>query len=525
MKLIKESNISNVIIFSSMFIITTLMVFNGYYFITKQYDILERGIEESKAAFVESQKKSIQREVDSIIDMIKFKHSFLEHLYSSEYEELYKEELKSWIRSIRFGINDENYIFIYEVEDFDGGEQFAKMLVNANRPDLEGKYISSNYKDTDGKQFRKIFLEQIRDKGYGFVDYMYKKPESSDIRPKVSYFRLYKNWNWIIAAGAYLDNIDAQIEQDKISLKRTVQLEITSAIIIFLFFSLVANAFAIFLGKQIERFFKDYHTQVQNKTQELQELNKTLENRVALQLQKSREQEQLLIQKSKFIALGEMISNIAHQWRQPLSELSAIIMTVKLRFSLDKLDEESMEKKYLQAETLLEYMSKTIDDFRDFFSPKKEKKHFPIKSAIDAVINIIGSSAKDKNISLNINVDESEMIFGQKNEFEQVLLNIITNAKQLLIINKIRNPKIEIFLNTDKKYVYLYIRDNAGGIQSEPIEKIFEPYFTTKEESGGTGIGLYMSKLIIEKNMGGILSVKNVENGAMFIMRFRRHRS
>ena len=153
-------------------------------------------------------------------------------------------------------------------------------------------------------------------------------------------------------------------------------MEATSAIIIFLLFALVANAFALMLGKRIERFLKSYHAQVQQKAQELETLNHTLESRVQEEIQKNREQEQLLIQKSKFIALGEMISNIAHQWRQPLSQLSALLMTLKLKYNRDMLDKSSMEIKCVEAENIVEYMSHTIDDFRNFFMPNKDKKRF-----------------------------------------------------------------------------------------------------------------------------------------------------
>ncbi|WP_024955307.1 cache domain-containing protein [Sulfurospirillum arcachonense] len=519
MKIIKENNISNVIILSSMFIITSLMLFNSYYFITKQYDILDRAIKESKETFIKTQKKLIKREVDSIIEIIKFKTSRFD---SPQEETAYKKELKDWIRSIRFGKKKENYIFVYKIENFQGGKNFAKMLINSNRPDLENKYISDNYKDALGKEFRKIFLKDIKDKGDSFVKYMYKKLDSSEIRPKITYFKLYPEWNWIISAGTYLDEIDVEIAQKEASLNRTVQIEVTSAIIIFLFFSLIANAFAIFLGKQIEKFLNSYIAQVKQKTEELQELNKDLENRIHVEVQKSREQEQLLIQKSKFIALGEMISNIAHQWRQPLSKLSAIMMTIKFKHNLGKLDKNSMQEKSQEAEDIVEYMSKTIDDFREFFMPKREKKEFYAKEAVDAVINIIGVTAREKNITIDINISKNEKIYGHKNEFEQVILNIITNAKHILISEKIQNPKISINLKSDTTYSYLCIEDNAGGITVEPIEKIFEPYFTTKEDTGGTGIGLYMSKLIIEKSMGGVLVAENKNYGACFTIRWKR---
>jgi len=151
--------------------IASLMAFSAYYFITKQYEILERSIEDSKDAYVVSQRKLIRREVDSIIEIIKFKRAIL----PAYDEEKYKEELQDWIRSIRFGSDKKNYLIVYKIENFAGGDKFAKMLVNANRPDLEGKYISSEYKDAHGKKFRKMFLKEINIYGYAFIDYMYKK--------------------------------------------------------------------------------------------------------------------------------------------------------------------------------------------------------------------------------------------------------------------------------------------------------------------------------------------------------------
>lgn len=467
------------------------------------------------------EKKIIQREVKSIIETIDFKRSFAKNKDIKDCEQCQK-EIKEWIRSIRFGTHRENYIFVYEIEDFEGGEKFAKMLVNANRADLEGKYISDAYKDADGKEFRKIFLKDIVKSGNSFVHYMYKKVDSNEIRPKVSYFELYPEWNWVIAAGTYLDDIDSNIAEKKAKLNRTMQLEVTSAIGIFLFFSLIANAFTIFFGRQIDRFFKEYNSQIREKTVELENLNKDLENKIDFEVQKRREQEQLLIEKSKFIALGEMISNIAHQWRQPLSQLSAIMMTIKLKHKLSALDTKTMQEKSKEAENLLVYMSKTIDDFREFFMPSKEKKEFCIKEAIDAVINIIGKASAEVSIKIDLDIPQSELVLGHKSEYEQVLLNIITNAKQALLGEKIENPTIYIALRADKIYSYLTIEDNAGGIKAQPIEKIFAPYFTTKEESGGTGIGLYMSKIIIEKSMGGAMYVKNSKKGAVFTIRMKR---
>ena len=510
---IEENNISSVIIFSSMLIISMLVFFISYFFISKQHDILNREIKNTKENFIEAKKKEIQREVDWVIEYIRYKRSLKKYN-----ETKLKAEVKAWVKNIKFGNDKANYIFIYKILNYKGGKKFAKMLVNPNRTDLQGKFISDDYKDENGKEFRKIFLSDIRKKGYSFVRYMYKKPDSFQIRPKISYFKVYKEWNWVIAAGTYLDNIDANIEQKKDDLKRKTTLDITSSIIIFLFFSLVANIFAIILGKNIDKFFKEYNKEIQEKRLELENLNKTLEKRVLQEVHKRAEQERILIEKSKFIALGEMISNIAHQWRQPLSELSAIMLNIKFRYAMKKLDNEIISQKSKEAEKLLEYMSNTIDDFRNFFKPDKNKKYFSLKRSFDEVLNIIGKTIQNHNIDLSIKIDEDIKILGYKNEFEQVILNILSNAKDTLISTNTKNPYIHISVKKSLDRVKIYIDDNGGGIKLEPIEKIFEPYVSTKEESNGTGIGLYMSKIIIEKNMQGKIIAYNTKAGASFII-------
>jgi signal transduction histidine kinase len=211
-----------------------------------------------------------------------------------------------------------------------------------------------------------------------------------------------------------------------------------------------------------------------------------------------------------------MISNIAHQWRQPLSELSSILMFIKFKYDINSLDKETMNKKSKEADRVLEYMSHTIDDFRNFFMPKKEKEEFFLINSIEMVMGIISSTLLNYNIKIEISVDENIKIKTFLNEYKQVLLNIIGNAKDVLIEKNIENPLIKIIAIEDDKSVVLFIEDNGGGILVEPKSKIFEPYFTTKEDSNGTGLGLYMSKIIVDKNMKGKLKVKNTKQGAKF---------
>ena len=252
------------------------------------------------------------------------------------------------------------------------------------------------------------------------------------------------------------------------------------------------------------------------KTEQLVNLNMTLDSRIKEEINNRKKQEQLLIQQSKLAEMGEMISMIAHQWRQPLSALSTIIQNIHLRYSLNKLDKEYIENQRLLSNALTERMSKTIEDFRNFFKPNKERQNFSIKKAINKTIFLIDDSFKSNNIKIeNLIFDDIE-IFGFESELSQVLLNMLVNSRDAFLENKIENPQITIKTKRIQTHIKILISDNAGGINPLIMDKIFEPYFTTKDSYNGTGLGLYMSKMIIEQNMIGHLSVKNIPNGVKF---------
>lgn len=270
------------------------------------------------------------------------------------------------------------------------------------------------------------------------------------------------------------------------------------------------------VGK-LEESFNTMAQKIQKLIQEEKELNETLENRVKDEIAKQRSQEQILIQQSKLAAMGEMIGNIAHQWRQPLNALGLVLQNIKFSYEMDELNDEFMDRSINKANSLTKAMSKTIDDFRNFFKPNKQKEKFVINDNINDTMYLIESTLDHHQIELVKNIDsESVVLYGFPNEFSQVLLNIINNAKDALIEQKIETPKIEVSSYVRGEEFILEVEDNAGGIPDSIIDKIFEPYFTTKEEGKGTGIGLYMSKTIIENNMEGKIFVKNKELGACF---------
>jgi signal transduction histidine kinase len=235
-----------------------------------------------------------------------------------------------------------------------------------------------------------------------------------------------------------------------------------------------------------------------------------------------REKDHLMIQQSRQAAMGEMISNIAHQWRQPLTAVGAIIQSFEDAYEDKELTAEYLEEKIEMVMDILQHMSQTIDDFRNFFRPNKLEEEFDISENINNTVKLISSNFKYNKINLQLELNEEIIIRGFPNEFSQVILIILNNAKDALIQNRIKNPQVTIKVEKTDERNLVKIRDNGGGIKLDNIYNIFEPYFSTKEAGKGTGLGLYMSKMIIEKNMGGQLDVRNTKDGAEFIISFSK---
>jgi PAS domain S-box-containing protein len=248
----------------------------------------------------------------------------------------------------------------------------------------------------------------------------------------------------------------------------------------------------------------------------LQELNETLEKRVGEEVAKNREKDIMLIQQNRQAALGEMLDHIAHQWKQPLNSISLIIQDLGETASYGELTDAHLEETVSKTMSLLDHMAQTIDIFRGFYRPDKEKKAFSIKDAIDQALAFIAPAFRFHSIAVELDVDPGLTAFGYPKEYAQVLLNILANARDALRARQTEKPRVIIRAFAEGSKTVVSISDNAGGIPEAIIGKIFDFYFTTNESSGGTGIGLYMSKNIIEKNMGGTLSAINTEGGAQF---------
>lgn len=261
---------------------------------------------------------------------------------------------------------------------------------------------------------------------------------------------------------------------------------------------------------------KKYKKQVQNRENALESLNQNLSLKVQQGIEQAKQKDKKILEQAKLARIGSMISMIAHQWRQPLSQLSGILMELETTTRFKKVDNNYILNAIDKSDKMIEFMSNTIDDFRNFYKPDKKKEDFYVSNACKKAINIIDATLENLGINLILDIKDDKKIFGYPTEFSQVILNIISNAKDILIERNIKNPKIEINIESKGVLSIITIKDNAGGIEEKNLEQIFDPYYSTKDLSKGTGLGLYISKLIIERNMGGDLSVSNNSEGAVF---------
>jgi len=263
--------------------------------------------------------------------------------------------------------------------------------------------------------------------------------------------------------------------------------------------------------------FKNLHNYLEEniliKTKELRDLNDSLELRIKREVENSRKKDNIMFQQARLASLGEMLQNIAHQWRQPLGSLMMIIQSFESKFLAGKLDEPFIASRVKDAQLLSSNMSDTLEDFRTFFNPNKSKKAFRIKEVIQKAVDLSKYQLEREEITLALFIKDDLEVFGFKNELIHVLLNLIGNSKDILASKTDNIHKIiHIIAKQNEERIFINVIDNGGGIKSDIIPKVFDPYFTTKHKSVGTGIGLYMSKQMVEKHMHGKITCKNIRH-------------
>ncbi len=268
--------------------------------------------------------------------------------------------------------------------------------------------------------------------------------------------------------------------------------------------------------RELEALNRTLEKRVALQTQKLYELNKHLEERVRQEVRKNEEKQKMLFWQSRFASLGQMMANIAHQWRQPLTELTLALFNLKR--ASQKRDDEQVEAIYSEAKFMIQNMSQTIEDFINFFRPDKPKEPFTVSKSIEESLQILQKTLEKEHIHIEKSIDTTLRSVGVSNELSQVIINLLQNAKDAFE-SKSGKKVVRIEVVREDDFAKIVIADNAGGIEESILERIFEPYFTTKHTAKGTGLGLFMSKMIIERGLSGSIEVKNLEDGACFVIK------
>ncbi len=278
------------------------------------------------------------------------------------------------------------------------------------------------------------------------------------------------------------------------------------------FIVIISIWFSYRIMKNIECIVNRSNEEALEKERQLQNLKRELEERIQKEVKKNRDKDQIMFQQARLASMGEMIGNIAHQWRQPLNALTILIQSFATKQMMGTLTKEFVEKQVEEGVKIANNMSKTLEDFRNFYKPNRNKEVFSIKKAVEDAYSLVKTFCVKENVKVEIECRKDIRIMGYQNEFTQVIVNLFTNAIDNFKEKKIKNRKILIKIErktTPMPIAFIIFIDNGGGINPKIIDRIFEPYFTTKHKSAGTGIGLYMSKQIIEMQMEGKIIVKN----------------
>ena len=402
--------------------------------------------------------------------------------------ELKEEKLKE-LSSYRYGKN--GYFWIHNTNYILLAHPYRQKDIGNN---------DENLTDIKGKKIIQLFVKTALSKKEGFVEYYWLNPNTKKEELKISYIKYIPKFKWVIGTGLYMSDINQLLNTKTKEIKQYVD-KLYYTILIAIFVSLfIITLISIYFSKYIGELFTQY--------------SKELQKQIDTAVEENRKKDEILQTQSKLAAMGEMIGAIAHQWRQPLNTLGLNIQLLIEDYLDGKIDEEYLENFEEKQMNIIKFMSKTIDDFRNFFKVDKQKEKFSAKKAIEDVLEIVSAQLKNNNIEIILDGEDFE-IDGYPSEFKQVILNLINNAKDAIFEKNIPNGKIIITLKNKS----ISIEDNAGGIPENIKNRIFEPYFTTKEN--GTGIGLYMSNQIINR-MGREINFTNTKNGAKFIIRCKK---
>lgn len=392
---------------------------------------------------------------------------------------------------------DNNYIFAVN-NDGVTVAHYNKKFVN----------LPLNKMSPKGQKVIQGILGKREEKEESFIEYKTMSIGNENRTYKISFVKYVPHLELTIGTGFHTKQLNETIQQKTemltAKLKDTTNKIIMSSFLV----TLVLIFLLLFVANALKNILNTYAQKLAQNNNELKELNSSLEKKIATEVAKNRKQDDILNQQAKMAAMGEMLANISHQWRQPLTAISTGASGIKLQDELNLLTKEDMYQTLDRIVKNTQMLSETIDDFRNFFNPKKTIETFNIQDSLKKVFVLMHANLKNAEIEVIQHIPQVEL-HSHQNELIQAILNILNNSKDALIGIKEKQRYLFVSVVDEKEEIILTIKDNANGIEEKIINRVFEPYFTTKHQAHGTGIGLYMTQKIIEGSLKGSIKITN----------------
>ncbi len=466
--------------FYPMLILLVFLITLSYFIVKHNETYLDNNIQLIRSNYITQQKDISIREVEKI-------YSLNQKIYEKHKDSLSKDQIqKKIIDTIQLmDYNIYGYIFVLDYK--------GNFFLNINEELMkENQY---DIRDKKGVYVVQELINAVKN-NIDFVKYNSLIGTYEDESEKISYVKSFDELGWIIGYGFHPGKIEEEILVKQEQFIKDNDGFKDKIIVLNLAFSLVLIFFLFLNALHIENRFFRYKQVVQK-----------IHN-------KNREKDELLFQQSKMASIGEMLNLISHQWRQPLSQINTVTMDMYVEYSQNKLDKDQLEKHIKDIESITKYLSNTINDFLVFFGEKNYKSRFYLKDAFDECFNILAPSLKD--IEVNINVIDDKETYGFISLYQQVIITIISNALFIFNERNIEKPIIDIEISIDNGKSCVTISDNAGGIKNENISNIFNLDYSSKKDKEVSGLGLYISKRIINESFKGQIKAQNSKDGAVF---------
>lgn len=486
MKIDNETLLLDRIRFVPIVILIFFSALTTYLTINNNSKQLKEEITHLREDYIEIQKGMVKREVNKIYNIILSVYNNDIAILRSLSKENVKKHILKRIESMKYDKN--GYIFIVDYE--------GNFLINIKKTLLEENQM--DLKDKNGLFLTKQIIETAK-KGEGYISYIGLVGTHHEQSQKISFIKGFEPWGWAVGYGFHPSDIEPEIVKKVEKLSENHKKYIEKLIVLNILLTISVSVLLIMFSKNINKIFKNYKDEIDKKEE------------------KNRKKDEIIYHQSKMATIGELLNIISHQWRQPLAQINSVTLDTYLEQRNGTLDEKILKKNISDIENTTEYLSQTIDDFSGFFIQEKEKKLFSPNKAIEGCLKILEPTLKDVDIKLDLK--SKNEIEGFITLFQQVILTIVTNSLDAFDIKSIKDPFIKIDTYDAIGSTFIEITDNGGGIDAEHLAKVFDLYFSTKQKDTPSGLGLYIAKKIIVKNMNGRIKVKNTLDGVKFIIK------